>query len=342
MIDWDLVERVGGQFAGRPSEPGPTSEALARVCDESLESVVSYTRLEPAAAVPPAESISRREWIAANAASMAPLIEGPAAAASERASGAFRLAASTAMTLEAGAVLGIISRKILGQYDLALLPRAGDPPPRLLFVAPNLGEVGGAFGSDADDFIRWVAVHELTHAVQFGAVSWLREYLGDAAAELISSLEVPTPQTERSIGRVLSGAAGRVAGFAGTGDPMRLVLGEQELALLDRIQSAMAVVEGHAEHVMDNACPKAIPALPRIRAAMAQRRAQPGPAWRVLSKLLGLEMKMKQYRVGRGFCDYVVSVGGVEALNLVWAGPDALPTSSELQHPAVWLRRVVA
>ena len=42
---------------------------------------------------------------------------------------------------------------------------------------------------------------------------------------------------------------------------------------------------------------------------------------------------------GKAFCDAVVSLGGIEALNRAWAGPEALPTLAELDDALGWLAR---
>jgi len=121
-----------------------------------------------------------------------------------------------------------------------------------------------------------------------------------------------------------------------------IILTDHQSELVNSINAAMSVVEGHAEHVMDMACPDQIPSLPRLRSSMSERRSSQGPVWKLISKLLGMEMKMRQYKVGRDFCDGVVSAAGMAGLNQVWAEPAALPTSSELKDPELWLRRVLA
>ena len=60
----------------------------------------------------------------------------------------------------------------------------------------------------------------------------------------------------------------------------------------------------------------------------------------MLERLLGLELKLRQYQVGRRFCDAVVADGGPAALALAWSGPEALPSADELERPAQWLARV--
>jgi putative hydrolase len=105
------------------------------------------------------------------------------------------------------------------------------------------------------------------------------------------------------------------------------------------MQAVMSLVEGHAEHTMDAIGAEVLPSLPSLRAAMTRRRQERGLPWRVLERLLGLEMKLRQYEVGRRFCDAVVEEGGPHALARAWTGPEALPSASELQAPAAWLAR---
>ena len=115
---------------------------------------------------------------------------------------------------------------------------------------------------------------------------------------------------------------------------MLALAGAERKALLDRVQAAMALVEGHAEHVMDAAGAPLLRSLPELRAALDRRRGERPPAWRLIERLLGLEMKMRQYEVGRRFVDAVVEQGGMAALNRAWTGPERLPTLAELEDPA--------
>ena len=114
---------------------------------------------------------------------------------------------------------------------------------------------------------------------------------------------------------------------------------DEQRDVMERMQAAMAVVEGHAEHVMDALAPELVPQHEGLRAAMDERRQSRSAPERVLLRLLGMEMKLRQYKVGKEFCDAVVADGGIASLNRVWAGPEALPTLAELDRPADWLAR---
>jgi putative hydrolase len=105
------------------------------------------------------------------------------------------------------------------------------------------------------------------------------------------------------------------------------------------MQATMSLIEGHAEHTMDAVGTEVLPSIERLRAAMNRRRETRGLPWRVLERLLGLELKMKQYEVGKRFCDAVVQAEGPRALTRAWSGPEMLPSMAELQTPGLWLAR---
>jgi uncharacterized protein (DUF2342 family) len=76
-----------------------------------------------------------------------------------------------------------------------------------------------------------------------------------------------------------------------------------------------------------------------LREAMDRRRRSRSAPERLLQKLLGLDMKMRQYEQGKRFCDAVVDEVGIEGLNAVWRAPEDMPTPAELDDPAAWVRR---
>ena len=100
----------------------------------------------------------------------------------------------------------------------------------------------------------------------------------------------------------------------------------------------MSLIEGHAEHTMDAVGAEVLPSLPRLRAAMNHRRENRGLPWRVLERLLGLELKLRQYEIGRRFCDAVVAEGGPQALARAWSGPRRAAEHRRSSSDPAWLR----
>jgi coenzyme F420 biosynthesis associated uncharacterized protein len=343
MIDWIVAERIAALIAGSGDAPSPHTD-LAALTAESQSRVIAYTGLTPSRSLPEPEGIGRREWVASNIATLRQLLDP----ALERASSglgplgpAAKIAMVAAMSAEIGVVLGYLAQRVLGQYELVLLENPSEQPPRLLFVMPNLGQAVRSFRADEREFVTWVALHEVTHAVQFAAVPWLQGHLASLVGELLRSAEMRIESPRRL--RIPSREELRAALAAlRAGDIVALLTSDAERETLDRVQATMAVIEGHAEHVMDAVAPDLVPSLERLRGALDRRRRTQSQLARLLARLLGLEMKMRQYERGKRFCDEIVRVGGNEALRELFAGPSSLPTLAEIEQPTAWLARTGA
>jgi coenzyme F420 biosynthesis associated uncharacterized protein len=251
--------------------------------------------------------------------------------------GVLKAGASATLAAEAGLVMGYLSTRVLGQYDVSLL--GGEAPPRLLFVGPNLERAVAEMEVDADAFGRWICAHELTHVFQFQGVPWLRDHMSGLVRDYLSTVDV----------RIERGAAG---GLPSMPDLSRLVenfregglaalvqTGEQR-ELMVRVQAAMAVIEGYSEHVMDAIARDVIEGHEELRSAMDARRHSRSAPQRIVERLLGFDAKLRQYELGKRFSDAVVAAAGIEGLNRVWESPEALPTPAELEAPEAWLERV--
>src|ERR1700716_3837210 len=121
----------------------------------------------------------------------------------------------------------------------------------------------------------------------------------------------------------------RSAAEARARELLRLTLGEDRGRLVERMQAAMSLIEGHAEHVMDAVGAEVLPTLPRLRAAMNRRRESRPLPWRVLERLRALELKLRRPDLARRFCDGVVERAGPRALARAWEAPESLPTAAE-------------
>ena len=342
MVDWSLARQIA-RFAAGSQAPAAYAGDLPRQVDAAQREVSRYTGLTVDGSPPVPELIDRRVWAEINLKSLSRLLEPVAGrldrrlAAAGPLAGALRIGADATLAAEVGLVMGYLSQRVLGQYELSLL--APDIPPRLLFVVPNLERAAHEMDVDRHSFEGWVAAHEVTHVFQFGAVPWLREHLGGLVGEYMETVDV----------RIERGSAGGlprlphprvlVERFA-EGGLAALVQTRTQRRLMSRLQAAMAVVEGYSEHVMDVVAPNLVSEHEDLRAAMVRRRAARSAPERVIGRLLGLDLKLRQYEQGRRFCDRVVHKHGIEGLNRVWEGPEALPTLAEIARPDAWARRL--
>lgn len=342
MLDPDFAAKMAVTLAGGAGEPGLPPVDLIAICDTAHERLAEGTGLVAAQALPPPEWIDREAWAKANAVSLSRLL-APLSDKAGRDMGALgaplRAATGGLATAEAGALLGLVAKRVLGQYDLTLTePHV---PARLLFVAPNIHEAADRLGADPAELLTWIALHEVTHAVQFSAVPWLRPRLAELVHELLDSLDVELdwgallrmPSAADLRGAVDAVRERGLASLLGAG-------GAGFADLLDRLQATMALVEGHAEWAMDEVAGELVPHVDWLREALDRRRAERSALLRFADRLLGLDLKMRQYEEGRAFCDEVVALGGRELLAVAWSDPAAAPTAAELADPAAWRARV--
>jgi coenzyme F420 biosynthesis associated uncharacterized protein len=342
VIDWILAERIAALVAGRGDSPAPRAD-LNALAEESRRRVTAYTGLHPVRPLPPPEGIERREWIQTNIKAMRTLLDPVLVRAGENLGPlrpAMKLTVGLVVTTEVAVVLGYLAQRVLGQYELVLLDESTETsPPRLLFVMPNLGQAVENFGAQEDEFMTWVALHEVTHAVQFTGVSWLHGYVAGLVRELLGKAELRM-DTKRKL-RLPSGQEiRRVTAALRQGDLISIFTSRAERETFDRVQAVMAVIEGHAEHVMDAVAPDLLPSLPQLREALDRRRKSQSGLNRLFARLLGLELKLRQYEQGKYFCDAVVERAGSGGLQAVFRAPEALPDLQELREPNRWLHRM--
>jgi putative hydrolase len=104
----------------------------------------------------------------------------------------------------------------------------------------------------------------------------------------------------------------------------------------------MSLMEGFSDWVMDEVGAEVLPDVRGIRRRFEARRNQRRrPLDRLLARLTGMDLKLEQYRRGERFVAGVYGSGGAAAIGRLWAGPETLPSETELDEPEAWLRRVL-
>jgi coenzyme F420 biosynthesis associated uncharacterized protein len=345
MVDWELaVSTANRLLSAGPEvsrgEAGSAVEAMRRLADVATDHVENITRLHADGPVPPTRVIDRPAWVRTNADSMATLLsplidklDGKRPRPPGRISQAI---GPRATGLQAGAVLAFMAGKVLGQFEFFAAPEG-----QLLLVAPNIVEAERALGVDPGDFRLWVCLHEVTHRLQFTAVPWLRGHLVGEINALVDATDLD-PEALRARLAAVTQQLGRVVrGEREQGDGiLSLVQSPAQREVIGRLTAFMSLVEGHAEYVMNAVGPEVVPSLATIRERFGRRRQGVGPMDRLLRRVLGLDVKMRQYADGSKFVRGVVDAVGVDAFNAVWTSPATLPTRAELGAPLDWVERV--
>ena len=237
-----------------------------------------------------------------------------------------------------GLMLAYMATRVLGQYDLLINDEAPEDQDLVSYVGPNIVAVEAQYDFAPSEFRLWLALHEVTHRLQFTAVPWLRDHFVGLVSELLGPLAGDSAGFAETVRRVASEVRSghnpaREAGVVGM-----LATPEQRLAL-SKISGMMSLLEGHGDVVMNRAGAGEVPGAEHFSRVLHERRTQARGLTRLVSKLLGLDAKMRQYAEGERFVESVESAGGPPLLARVWEGPEWLPTVDEIREPAAWVAR---
>jgi coenzyme F420 biosynthesis associated uncharacterized protein len=346
LVDWQLAVST----ATRLVPPGPRislEDAVATVADLRTRAaradrhVAEITGLDTASGTAMTVVVDRPDWIRANVESFKvvaePLIDAVIERSGTRPSGLVAAVGSRAAGLEVGGLLGYLATRVLGQFELLGPPPGASGSPaavgsaagRLTLVAPNIVATERLLGVDPGDFRLWVCLHEVTHRTQFASAPWLYGHVQALLREFVMASDLDT-----------MALLGRLRQLAGGVTDVELFQTPEQRAVLDRLTGLMSLLEGHADVVMDRVGPDVVPSVRQIRERFDRRRHTAGSLERTMRRLLGVEMKLRQYAEGARFVRAVVDEIGMAGLNTVWTSADRLPTGEEIRHPRRWLDRV--
>lgn len=341
----DLIDvRVASRFASRFASSGALSnsylldglqlnmEEIVREAEPLIAEESGFTVTLPAVA----RVLSREQWATANVSSMltlmSPLLDKVQTRLSARAVPGLKAAYGAAIGAQLGTVLGFLSQRVLGQYDILMAHQN-----QVWFVGPNMVLFERRHGFIPRDFRLWVALHELTHRAQFEANPWVRAYFLSSVNRMIDSMDMDARTLVDRIADVLRDG-GRNAASA-TPLAFRLLEPEQ-LEQFNKLQAFMSVIEGHGNFVMDRAAQGRIPSQPRMSKVLRGGGTLAGPVAKLMSKILGFDLKKAQYVQGQRFFESVHRAAGPEAVRRCFESEQMLPTLAEVKNPDLWLQRV--
>jgi coenzyme F420 biosynthesis associated uncharacterized protein len=342
LLDWNTARTVGARTAGRGPDllavdRATLNEDFGELVPVASDTVQRFTgmRVDGYAARP--WVMGRPDWIAANLRTFNGVLEPFAERVLARSGdGALAGVRRGALGVQVGALLGYMSRKVLGQFDAFLPP---DDDGLIYFVGPNIAEAEHRFGFQPRDFRLWIALHEVSHRVQFGAVPWLRSYIGGLASTYLGSMDLdPRRMVERVRQTAASIRSGEVE-WRGLGWIAALMTADQQ-DTFRRMQAVMSLLEGHGTYVMNAAGASMIPDVEMFKRRLDERRKGRSGLERALQRTIGLDMKARQYDVGERFVARIVERSGMDGFNRVWTSPTNLPTLEEIGSPEAWMTRV--
>jgi coenzyme F420 biosynthesis associated uncharacterized protein len=341
LADWSVAQQVADRVAG----PGPVlgsverarlREDFAELVPQAERLVSDFSGLRPTGHAARPWVMSRSEWLGQNLRSfqtvLHPIAERVAPARSDGAAAALR---RKVLGAEVGALLGYLSRKVLGQFDLFVPP---DDEGTIYFVGPNVTGIERQHQFPERDFRLWISLHEVAHRLQFGGVPWLRGYVTGMAGDYLRSMDLDVKAMIEVVRRATEEVRAGHLDWKGAGWVVLLMTPEQR-SMFARMQAVMTLLEGHGNYLMDAVGEEWVGQRSRFRSTLRVRRRSRGVE-RSFQRAIGFDQKARQYDHGERFVARAVELAGMDGFNRVWAGPENLPTTDELARPDEWVARV--
>jgi coenzyme F420 biosynthesis associated uncharacterized protein len=349
-VDWELAERVAVRAAGQePFSASYLAHSLQADFDEATaeaeQLVAQATGLRSLSGPARARVTDRAGWVHANVNSFQRLLRPLTDKLGDRMGNTFASNVTRRFAgAEVGLLLGWMSTRVLGQYDLLVIEDPAEASPDdqdlVYYVGPNVLALEKRFAFPPKEFRLWLALHEVTHRAQFTGVPWLREHYLGLVEQTLESVDPDPKRFFDALTRVLDDLRhGRKP--LDDGGLAALLASPAQREVLDKIGGLMSLLEGHGDITMDRAGAERVPSAHRFARVLRERRANATPSAKLLQRLLGIEAKINQYARGEAFINEVERLGGgPDALEPVWRGASWLPTLAEIKQPEEWLDRV--
>ncbi len=346
LIDWTAVQSTATQVSQAADAPirnrAAARDQYTAMVRQSEPLIAEYLQVQLPEPIQRIVVMDRREWLEANISSFTQLF-GLIEQIYQRTATQGTLGATMAagmnrrvLSTQVGVLLGVLARRVLGQYDLSLLapePTGG----ALYFVEPNIAIIQKELGVDAHDFRLWIALHETTHAYEFEAYPWVREHFNGLLRRYFDTVNDQLQSLRGGLGPMV----GRIMENWGKGQHwMEMLQTPTQRELFQELQALMSLVEGYSNHIMNAIGREVLPNFDLIERRIEARKGSRNLAQQLFNRVTGMDLKLLQYQQGQHFVDTVVEQRGVAFALQVWQRAENLPTLDEIRDPAQWIARM--
>ena len=233
-----------------------------------------------------------------------------------------------------GQAIGTLATEVVGTTDIGL-PLAGGA--RAALLPANVAAFGEGLGIPADQVRLYLALREAAYQRLYAHAPWLRAHLADAVGAYARGMTVDVARLEQAMGSIdpTNPESLQQALAGGMFEPEDTP--EQKVALV-RLETALALVEGWVDEVVDAAAAPHLPAAGALRETVRRRRASGGPAEATFASLVGLELRPRRLREAAALWRAVLAESGQDGRESVWSHPDLLPRAEDLDDPEAFAR----
>jgi putative hydrolase len=236
---------------------------------------------------------------------------------------------------QVGQALGALAGEVLSATEIGL--PLGEPG-RPALVPVNIAAFSAGLEVPADEVRLYLALRECAHQRLFAHVPWLKAHLFDAVDAYARGIEVDPAAIERAVGSLDPGDPESLQRAMGDG-VFEMQPTEAQQAALARLETALALVEGWVDAVVDAAARGPLPSADALRETVRRRRASGGPAEQTFATLVGLQLRPRRLREAAALWSALAEARGIEGRDALWAHPDLLPGAEDLDDPTAFVGR---
>lgn len=241
-----------------------------------------------------------------------------------------------------GQGLGHLAQGVLTSTDIGL-PLVGPSTGALMPEA--IAKFAEGLDLPGQEIVVFLAAREAAHQRLFGGVGWLRQRLLSTVEDYARGIRMDMsglselgggldPQELLSDPGKLEELMGQAAAFEPTISP-------EQQAALTRLETLLALIEGWVEYVVATALGDRLPSTAALTETMRRRRATGGPAEQTFASLIGLDLRPRKLREAADLWRKLTEASDLTVRDGVWAHPDLLPDSDDLDNPAAFIDRVI-
>jgi putative hydrolase len=348
-LNWELAIDTARKTVAEHPDPSPSQKQGAQIADavQLADHWLDDTTSFPSGVTSTA-AWSRAEWVVGTTDVWKVLVE-PIAASSVGALGnalppeaasmggpilaMLGKAVGAMLATQVGSGLGAMAGEVVSASDIGLpLGPAG----RAALVPANVARFAEGLDVPESDVLLYLALREAAHQRLFAGVPWLRDHLIGAVTDYAQGIEINTERIQETMEERLRGV-----------DPSNLdklqelmdgglfdiPRSAQQDAALQRLEIALALVEGWVDEVVSQATAERMPNAGKLQEAVRRRRAAGGPAEETFATLVGLELRPRRLRDASTLWGSLRTRQGMEARDGVWMSPHLLPTDADLDDP---------
>jgi putative hydrolase len=348
-LNWELAIDTARKTVAQQPDLTPSQKQrdeiadAVRLADHWLDDTTSFP-----SGVTSTAAWSRAEWIVGTTDVWKVLVE-PIAASSVGALGNALPAEAASMggpilamlgkavgamlATQVGSGLGAMAGEVVSASDIGLpLGVAG----KAALVPANITAFAQGLDVPESDVLLYLALREAAHQRLFAGVPWLRDHLIGAVTDYAQGIEINTERIQETMEERLRGVdpsnmdAMQELMEGGLFDLPR---SPQQDAALQRLEIALALVEGWVDEVVSQATAERMPNATKLQEAVRRRRAAGGPAEETFASLVGLELRPRRLRDASTLWGSLRTRQGTEARDGVWMSPHLLPTDADLDDP---------